>query len=48
MGVDVWSLGCILAELSSGYVLFQVWGVRGLPGSEGPALLGSRGGNGKC
>lgn len=22
--VDVWSLGCILAELSSGYVLFQV------------------------
>lgn len=23
--VDVWSLGCILAELLSGYVLFQVW-----------------------
>ena len=22
--VDVWSLGCILAELLSGYVLFQV------------------------
>lgn len=22
--VDVWSLGCILAELSSGFVLFQV------------------------
>lgn len=22
--VDIWSLGCILAELSSGYVLFQV------------------------
>lgn len=22
--IDVWSLGCILAELSSGYVLFQV------------------------
>ncbi len=22
-GIDVWSLGCILAELLSGYVLFQ-------------------------
>ena len=22
--VDIWSLGCILAELSSGFVLFQV------------------------
>lgn len=21
--IDIWSLGCILAELSSGYVLFQ-------------------------
>ena len=31
LGLDVWSLGRILAELSSGYVLFQVWG------GEGPA-----------
>ena len=22
--IDIWSLGCILAELSSGFVLFQV------------------------
>jgi serine/threonine protein kinase len=22
--IDLWSLGCILAELSTGYVLFQV------------------------
>lgn len=26
--VDVWSLGCILAELLSGFVLFQVWLLR--------------------
>lgn len=32
--VDVWSLGCILAELLSGYVLFQVCCIPLLEGSK--------------
>ena len=32
--VDIWSLGCILAELSSGYVLFQVRGYRRARGAK--------------
>ncbi len=32
--VDVWSLGCILAELSSGFVLFQVSTVQQPNGSS--------------
>ena len=40
-GIDVWSLGCILAELLSGYVLFQarLWRLavpRGLPHWRAP------------
>lgn len=31
--VDVWSLGCILAELLSGYVLFQVGSILAAPQS---------------
>jgi serine/threonine protein kinase len=33
--VDVWSLGCILAELSSGFVLFQVRPVACHPSDQG-------------